>query len=173
MKRCLTTGLVALCLLPALAHAGRPHVHGIATLDIAVEARKISLQLESPLDNLLGFERAPRSDAERRQADALVARLKAAATLWRIDPAARCTLARVELASSALQLGRPDPAEEGHADIDASVEFDCVDAARAGWIDVGLFDYPHLQRIDVQVAAPQGEFRRDLKRPDRRIVLTR
>ena len=66
MKIHLQTVLFALCLTPLLAHAGgKAHVHGVATLDIAVEARKITVQLESPLDNLLGYERTPRTDAER------------------------------------------------------------------------------------------------------------
>ena len=174
MHRLLKTTLLALCLTPLLAQAaGKAHVHGIAKLDVAVESTKITLQLESPLDNLLGFERAPRTDAERQQADALVTRLKAAAAMFRIDPAAQCTLGKVDLASSALKLGQPDPSEEGHADIDGTFEFDCADASKAAYIDVGLFDYKRLQRLEVQVAAPKGQFKRDLKRPATRIVLTK
>ena len=153
--------------------AGKAHVHGAAKLDIAVEATRITVQLESPLDNLLGFERPPRTDAERKQADAMVARLKAAGSMFRIDPAAQCTLGKVGLASSALKLGQPDPSEEGHADIDGSFEFNCADAAKAGFIDVDLFEFKHLKRLEVQVAAPKGQFKRDLKRPATRIDLTR
>ncbi|MFO1271179.1 MAG: DUF2796 domain-containing protein [Rubrivivax sp.] len=174
MKSSIRTVLFALGLAPLLAcAAGKAHVHGVARLDIAVEAKKITLQLESPLDNLLGYERAPRTDAERKQADALVARLKAAGTMFRIDPAAQCTLAHVELASSALKLGQPDPSEEGHADIDGSFEFDCTDATRAAFVEVGLFEFARLQRIEVQVAAPQGQFKRDLQRPAQRISLVK
>jgi hypothetical protein len=174
MKPALKTTLFALCLAPLLAHAaGKAHVHGIAKLDVAVEATKITVQLESPLDNLLGYERAPRTDAERKQADAMVARLKAGDAMFRIDPAAQCTLGKVELASSALKLGQPDPSEEGHADIDGTFEFNCVDAAKAAFIDVGLFEYKRLQRLEVQVAASKGQFKRDLKRPVTRIVLTK
>lgn len=168
-----------LCLLlvgcACAAHAaGQAHVHGAARLDIAVDMQRISLQLESPLDNLLGFERAPRTDAERRQADVLLARLRAADTMFRIDPAAGCTLARVELASAALKLGASAPGEDGHADLDAEVSFNCLDAGKAAFVDVGLFDAAaRLQRLDVQVASPQGQFRRDLARPGRRIRLTR
>lgn len=154
--------------------AGQAHVHGAARLDIAVEATRLTLQMESPLDSLLGFERAPRTDAERRQAAALVARLKAADTLFKIDPAAGCTLAGVELVSAALKLGAAPPPEEGHADLDASVEFHCNDATRAAYVDVGLFEAAsRMQRLDVQVATPQGQFKRDLARPARRIKLTR
>lgn len=174
MKLSLKITLVALCLAPVLAQAGgKAHVHGIAKLDIAVEAAKITVQLESPLDNLLGFERAPRTDAERKQADAMVARLKAADAMFRIDPAARCALGKVELASSALKLGQPDLTEEAHADIDGTFEFNCADAAKAAFIDVGLFEFKRLQRLEVQVAASKGQFKRDLKRPAARIVLTK
>jgi hypothetical protein len=48
---------------PALAAS--PHEHGVARLDVAVDAGRVSFSLETPLDNLLGFERAPRTDAER------------------------------------------------------------------------------------------------------------
>lgn len=161
--------------LPLSHAAGSAHQHGVAKLDIAVEATKLTLQLESPLDNLIGFERAPRTDTERRQTDAAVAKLRAAASMFKIDPAAQCNLASVELSSSALKLGKPNPEEEkaGHADIDGSFEFSCLDTAKAAYIDVGLFEFSHLQRLEVQVATPRGQFKRDLKRPAKRIVLTK
>lgn len=175
MKTSIATALgVLLCGAASAQAAGHAHVHGVAKLDIAVEATRLGVQLESPLDNLLGFERAPRTDAERKQADALVARFRAAEGLLRIDPAAGCTLANVELASSALKLGHPDPSEEGHADIDAGFEFTCVDAEKAAYVDVAdLFGYARLQRLEVQVATPRGQFRRDLQRPASRIALTK
>lgn len=161
--------------LPLSHAAGNAHQHGVAKLDIAVEATKLTIQLESPLDNLLGFERAPRTDAERKLADAAVAKLRAAASMFKIDPAAQCKLANVELSSSALKLGKPNPEEEkaGHADIDGSFEFECLDAAKAAYIDVGLFEFSHLQRLEVQVATPKGQFKRNLKRPAKRIVLAK
>jgi hypothetical protein len=162
-----------LCAASHVQAAGHAHVHGVAKLDIAVEANKLTLQLDSPLDNLLGFERAPRTEAERKQADALVSRLKAAAGMFQIDPVAQCTLTNVELASSALELGHPDPSAEGHADIDGSFEFDCVDATKAAWVDVGLFAFARMQRLDVRVAMPRGQFKRDIQRPAKRIVLTK
>lgn len=165
----IATSLVA----KAAPHA---HQHGVAKLDVAVEPGKISLQLDTPLDNLLGFERAPRTDAERARADAAVATLKAAATLFKIDAAAQCTLASVTLDSAALKLGSPDPAEaaDGHADLDGSFEFSCRDVSKATAIDVGLFDaFKGMQRIESQVAAPQGQFKRTLVRPARRLVLTK
>jgi Protein of unknown function (DUF2796) len=161
----------------SLAAPGHAHEHGAVKLDIAVEPGKVSVTMESPLDNLVGFERAPRNDAERKKVDAAVARLRAADTLFKIDPAAGCTLANVVLTSAALKLGAPEPAEkgeEGHADLDAEIEFTCTDAPRAAFIDLALFgSFGGMQRIDVQVATPKGQAKRTLKRPATRLTLAR
>jgi hypothetical protein len=168
---------LAACLLiaPAANAAGPAHSHGLARLDIAVESKRLSLQFSSPLDNLVGFERAPRTDKERQQTDAAVAKLNAAETLFRIDPAARCKLAKTELTSAVLKLGPPvaDAGKSEHADIDGRFDFDCADAAKAAYIDIGLFEFKRLQRLEVQVAAPGGQFKRVVKATVPRLALTR
>jgi hypothetical protein len=156
--------------------SGKAHEHGALKLGIAVEPGKITVEMEAPLDNLLGYERAPRTDAERKLADAAVATLKAAEPLFKMDPAAQCKLARVELNSAALKLGQAEPgtADSGHTDIDGSFEFACGDALKAGFMDVTLFDsFPRMKRIDVQVATPKGQLKRTLRRPAQRVPLTR
>jgi Protein of unknown function (DUF2796) len=170
---------LSLCLLSALgiAHAQvavhqHVHQHGVAKLDVAVELRQISLHLDSPLDNLIGFERAPRNSAERKLVTDTLARLRSP-ELFAIDPAAQCKLVSVELNSAALKLGQA-PAEEqeaGHADLDADYSFSCANAPQAAWIDVGLFNFPHMQKLEVQLATPAGQFRRDLARPTQRLSL--
>ena len=159
---------------PPAQAGGQAHQHGVARLDIAVDAGEITLQFSTPLDNLLGFERAPRTDAERAQVESLVARLRDGATMWRIDPAAGCRLAGVTLDSAVLKLGRPvgSAGEAGHADLEGVYAFRCADTARAGYLDVGLFGFRHLQRVAVQAATARGQFRRDLKRPAQRIGLS-
>jgi hypothetical protein len=170
---------ILLCLALAAGRAGaadRPHEHGVARLDVAVEGQRIVLQLETPLDNLVGYEHAPRNDAERQRADAVVAQLKAADQLFTIDGAAQCKLAKVTLQSAALGLdaaAAPAAADE-HADLDGTYEFECRNAGRAGFVDVALFDaFPRLARIDVQAIAPKGQLRATLRRPSRRIALVR
>ena len=164
-------------LAPAMSRAEAPHEHGVVHLDIAVDKARITVQMSSPLDNLLGFERAPRNDDERRRVAALVATLRAPAALFAIDPAAGCKPGAVELTSAALQLGKPDPAElqAGHADIDASLEFDCAEAGRAAFVDTALLfrTYAGIQRIVVQVASSRGQRMVTLTRAAQRIVLPR
>ncbi len=161
-----------LCAAPRSAHA-QAHEHGAAQLDVALEGSLLSLRFEAPLDALFGFERAPRSAAERQLVDAGIARLKAAERLFRPDAAAACSLRRVELQSAALKLGAQEGSAE-HADLEATIEFDCKDSAKLAAIDVGLFEaFARLQRIDVQIVTAKAQSKRSLKRPANRISLPR
>ncbi|WP_341890223.1 DUF2796 domain-containing protein [Variovorax sp. YR752] len=167
--------LLALAIVSALpAWAGKPHVHGAATLDVAVEATGLTLSLDTPLDGLLGFERAPRTDAQRRAAEQAIATLRAAGTLFVIDPAAQCRVASVELLSAALKLGpAAAPAkDDGHGDLEAEYTFTCQSAP--AFIEVGLFKaFPRMGRLDVQTATAKGQRKLVLKRPAQRIDLSR
>jgi hypothetical protein len=149
----------------AQGHSHAAHQHGVARLDVAAEAGALTIELVTPLDNLLGFERAPRSDAERRAAEALVARLRAAEGLFVIDPAARCVLADVALASAAL--GLPDGAQDagdGHAELDARWDFRCAGAPPA-WVEIGLFQaWRRLSRLEVQAVGPRTQRQATLRR---------
>jgi hypothetical protein len=168
--------LTAACMTALAAPAGHAHEHGAATLDIAIEAGKLTLQLESSLDSLIGFERAPRTEAEQQRVAAMLARLRAADTLFTFDAAAGCTLAGVELVSAPLQLGKAEPqaAGDGHGDLDGVFAFDCKDTGKLGFIDVGLFKaFAGMQRIAVQVAMPKGQLKRTLTRPASRLSLVR
>lgn len=156
--------------LGALAH-GSAHEHGVAKLDIAVDAKQIVVQLESPLDNLVGFERAPRTDSERKRADEAVALLKDGDKLFQFDPAAGCKLMRTNLDSPPLGLGSDAPAKGEHADLFGSWEFSCADATKAAYVDVGLFAFKSLKRVQVQLALPKTQAKSELKRPKARISL--
>jgi hypothetical protein len=166
--------LMACASAAAIAQAPHAHVHGQIRLDVVVEGPSIVIEMEAPLDNFLGFERAPRTDTEKQAAQATLAQLRAADTLFKIDPAANCKLGPVKLRSAALGLGNSGstpPAAEGHADLDATFAFNCTNAAAAKFIDVGLFAaFKGPRQIDAQVAAPQGQFKRTLKRPATRLA---
>jgi hypothetical protein len=157
------------------APAAGPHQHGTATLDIAVDVGRVSVVFDTPLADLLGFERAPRTDAERRRVEAVVATLRDGGRLFRIDPAAACTLARVELDSAVLGLGDAGaPARDGHADLQGRYDFDCRQGGRATYVEVGLFEAAAgLQRLELQLATPRGQMKATLVRPASRVALVR
>lgn len=169
--------------LPAMAQQ-HAHTHGRMSLDVAVDSQTITLAIESPLDGFLGFERAPRTDAERKRVADLEARLKAADQLFQPDPAAGCKLSKVAIESAALGLGDGgkkeehdhdhDHADGEHADIDVNIVFACEKAAQARFIDVKLFNsFKRIRTVDAQVATPQGQFKRTLQATTPRLSLTR
>lgn len=168
--------LLAFALASGIAAAGPAHVHGVGQLDVAVEATRVSFYLDTPLDSLLGFEHAPRSDAERQQADAMVARLRAAGKIFRIDSAAGCALSKVTLRSAALGLGTAAaaPAKEGHAELTGEFEFSCKAGIRAAFVEVGLFEaFAPLKRLELQLVSPKGQMKATLQRPASRVALVR
>jgi hypothetical protein len=165
----------ALAAAPFALHAqSQPaHVHGQIKLDVVVDGPTVVVNMASPLDNIVGFERAPRNDAEQKAVDEAVAKLRAADTLFAIDPAGNCKLGPVELRAPVLGLGATTAGapNAGHADLDATFAFNCASAAATKYIDVGLFTaFKGPRQIEVQIVAPQGQFKRTLKRPNARIA---
>ena len=177
--------LVALVALgttaPALAQNQAAHQHGVASLQVALERDALTITLDSPLDNLLGFERGPRNDAERARVRAMAQRLHDAGALLQPDAAAACRLLEVTLASSAIEpalLARGSApstpagtakAADGHADLDATFTYQCGQPLALKRLAVdGLFKaFPRLRKIDAAVVAPgvQRGFKLGPKQP--------
>ena len=85
VKKSLTVAACVL-LLPAIGWAGKAHEHGAAKLNVSLEGQQLTIALESPLDGIVGFERAPKNAAEKAKVDAAVAQLQAAEKLFKIEP---------------------------------------------------------------------------------------
>ena len=158
------------------AHATEAaHVHGLMHLDVAVDKQLLTVQLESPLDSLLGFERRPRTPAERQAADAFLKLMADAATLFKPDAAAQCVPTKASIESAALQSTAAATGNgSDHADLDASYEFRCAQPDKLTVVEIGLFDaFKRLQTIEVQVAGAKLQSKQTLQRPNKRVRLTR
>ena len=163
--------LAAICVLPLPALAGRSaaHVHGVASLQVAIDGGTLTLQFETPLANLLGFEHAPRSEKQKQAVRLMADRLRQAGAVFTPSPAARCSAISVELESPLLQPS-PQSGDDAHADLAGSFVFRCQDPAALRDLEVGLFaSFPRLQRIDVQVAGPRGQSAARLSPQQRRV----
>ncbi|RZS53213.1 ZrgA family zinc uptake protein [Sphaerotilus mobilis] len=153
----------------AQAHAhAHAHEHGAVSLSIGVEADTLTLLIEAPLDSLVGYEHAPRTAAQKAAAQALLARLRAPATLFTPDAAAGCTPAEFEVDPGVLEPAAASTApSDGHAELEASYRWTCArpDAVRS--IDLaGLMKAaPRIARVGAQIATAQGKFKASLKRP--------
>ena len=170
LRLCVLAGLV----LVTSAHAAAPHVHGAAALHVAIEDNRLVLELTSPLDNLVGFERAPRSDREKAAVRAMAARLREPEKLFVPTPEAKCTRTSVTLESPVLdpallaaapaapsgaaKSGGEKRHKDGHASIDTAVTFTCAQPQSLSGLDVKAFEaFPNLKRLDVKIAGAKKQ----------------
>lgn len=92
--------LLAAC--PAVSQETREldaHVHGIGTLNIALDGTDMVMEFHAPGADLVGFEHAAESPAELAAVDAAIAALNAPLELFAVSEAAGCsvTSAHVDL----------------------------------------------------------------------------
>jgi hypothetical protein len=145
-------------------------VHGVATLQVAVDGNTLALNLESPLDNLLGFEHVPRTEKEKAAVRDMVERLNQAERLFVPTPAAHCKPVSVKLESLVLQPSKTTQGDS-HADLDGEFVFRCERPETLRDIEVTMFDgFSTLRQIDVQVATSRGQAASRLSRKQRRIT---
>lgn len=162
---------------------GKPHAHGVARADLALEGAELTIAWESPLDNVLGFERAPRNDAERRAAAELLQWMRTPAEggglAWvQVNREAQC---RVESASVRAPVLEPSSASgspagaaraKDHADLEATATLRCAQPERLQRIHWPVFDrFARLQRIELQWVDAQGQRKWVLKRPQATVTL--
>lgn len=165
--------MLSLGIMPlARAHQPGAHVHGLANLEVVVDGAAVQINLDSPLDNLLGFERAPRNEKEHQSVRAMAAKLHQADTLFVFTPAAQCRLESAQLESAVLAPGLLAPAadsgkgsdtaradaSDAHTELAATWHFQCVMPQALQGIEVRLFQqFSGLKRIDAAVVGPKGQ----------------
>ena len=151
-------------------HSLEAHVHGIGTLNIALENQLLELQLESPAMNIIGFEYQPTTEADIQSVKAAQNTLSNAAELFAFSPAAQCRLTLVSIHNALLKGSgahehdhdhdhdhesqhEADIAEHQHNDISAHYQYHCATPAQLNSIDLaGLFKlFTQTEKIQVQL----------------------
>lgn len=166
--------LAAFSATPALA--ADAHVHGQARLTVALDGASLTLALESPLANLLGFEHMPRSAKDKAAVERMARLLNRPGELFAPTPAAGCKAGAVKLESPVLETKPKAAAKHGHdhehehADLDGEFTFTCAQPALLRGLEVKLFDaFPGLKSLDVEVATAKGQTAAKLDGRKRRI----
>lgn len=150
------------------AAAQHAHRHGAGSLDLSVEGGGMTVQLVLPLEDVVGFERTPRTAEERGRVEAARARLGEPEALFSVPSEAKCRLrsARVDLDAARTTGGK----SAHHGDARADYVFDCAKPEGVRWLDVRLFDaFGSVRSVQVQVATPQAQRGARLSADKRRI----
>lgn len=127
--QCTALGAVAIAIGCSVALTGAraeeprelgAHQHGVGHFNIAFEGGQVAMELEAPGADIVGFEHAAETDADRAAIEAARARLADALSLFVLSPEAGCTLvsADVALIAEGGDHDDHDHEEHGHDDHD-------------------------------------------------------
>ena len=161
----------------ALAQAGHAHVHGVARLDVAVDGGRVELRLTAAMQDLVGFERAPRDAEDEARLQAARKAVLDHARLWRFNAAARCIaegpVLDVPGTASMDAHDHHDHHEGAHTDWTVRYRFQCAQPRALQAIDSGAFEvFPALETVEVQVVDGAGARAETLSAFARRIAVT-
>lgn len=148
--------LAAALALGAGAAAAGPHEHGVGQMQVAVDGRMLAIAVRLPAKDLVGFERAPRTDAERtRIEDARKALADPA--LFRPAAAAKCAVASAPSASAPAFSGKAGAADD-HVDFEAAHLFECAEPGALAALEHGVFKaFPRIKQLEVQAVTAKGQ----------------
>ncbi|MEW6205869.1 MAG: DUF2796 domain-containing protein [Pseudomonadota bacterium] len=146
-------------------HNDAAHVHGAGELEVVLDGNGLFISLYSPLENVLGFEHSPKTDAEKVKARRVKSLLQANG-MFAFSPEAQCKRTSYKLYSDVLNPHSHGPgddhqhhaSEDGHADFRAAYEFECAEPAKLKVIDVRVFrQFSGFEKIEVQALFPKGQ----------------
>jgi hypothetical protein len=161
VARALFAGVaVPLYLFGSDVAAQMAHRHGVGSLDLSMDGGSMSVQLLLPLENVVGFERPPRTAEERQKIEAARSRLRDPDQLFSVPPQANCRLRSAQVNLEAITAADKSSAarSEHHADARADYVFDCEHPALVRKLEIRLFrGFPSVQSLLVQVATSQGQ----------------
>ncbi|MDH0023099.1 DUF2796 domain-containing protein [Pseudomonas monteilii] len=142
------------------------HEHGVAKLNAVLDGNTLELELDSPAMNLVGFEHAANSGADKAKVAAVRQQLEQPLKLFGLSAAAGCKEDQQEL-ESPLFGDAPKADEDGdehehshqHSDIGAHYQLTCANPDKLAQVDLApLFKaFPATQKINVQLIGPNGQ----------------
>lgn len=134
------------------------HVHGAAEVNIAVEGKKVMVELRTPSEGVMGFEHEAKSDADKKKKDAALKRMEEKfGEMIVFDKKLGCksqggsvTLVRTdEKSGKDAQSG----AKSGeHREVRASYQYECDNAPAGSRVKFGITKvFPAIHEVKVQV----------------------
>jgi len=161
------------------------HVHGVARLDMALDGRTLELELDTPAMNIVGFEHAATSDADKMTLALAKETLLKPHALFSIPEAAGCTVTKQRVESTLFgdkddddhdhdhdhDHADGDAAEHEHSEIHGHYQFTCSVPTVINKLDLTqLFkSFPATQTIQVQLVTPKRQMGAEV-RPSNPVV---
>jgi Protein of unknown function (DUF2796) len=167
--------------LPAIAAEDHrelgPHEHGVGRLNIAIEGKRISMELEVPGADIVGFEHEAGTAGQKAAVKKAKATLEGALGVFKLPAEAKCTLAEAKVAIHAEGDHEHDHGDAKHDDHDAGAKddgdgdhdhhhsefhaayaIDCAAPEKLTGIDFKYFGlFTGARKLDVNVVTATGQ----------------
>lgn len=173
-RRLISIALLTAIALPASAHSPRrkvdAHSHGEGKLAIAIDGTRLQMELEAPASDIVGFEHAPKTAAQKKALADAKDKLSQGEALFVLAPAAGCKLvsAAVEGVGALAEAVKGEAAKDkpaakdgehgAHSELRVIYAFDCAAIDKLGSIAFDYFKtFKGADKLDVTVIGPKGQ----------------
>ncbi|EJP80498.1 TPA: DUF2796 domain-containing protein [Stenotrophomonas maltophilia] len=150
-----------------------PHVHGQATVEVALDQQTLEFALQAPGIGILDYERPPANAAEQAALTRATTVLKGGSWVT-LPTAAGCRLAtgKADAEGFDATAAAPPPGQHRHAGFSATLQYHCAKPAALRTIVVRLpVLFPGLHEVIVNSATANGQNRSVLTPDNLRVVL--
>ena len=159
------------------------HEHGHGKLNISIEGNRVSMELEVPGADIVGFEHEASTPDQKAAVEKAKVTLSDALAVFKLPASAGCKLAEARVAVKAgdehddaahKEEAKPDGAkeEEHHSEFHATYAIDCASPAKLTSIDFKYFDlFAGAQELDVNLVTPKGQTSYEVTREQPRLEL--
>lgn len=190
----ITMGMSLLTIAASQAHCAThehrehgAHVHGVATLTLALAEHELAIEFDSPAVNLIGFEHAPHDAKDQQAIDRAAHVLNSPLTFLQLPPAAHCAVTKITVASELIKSTSKagatntdhdshhdheddDHEHEGHADFNAKYQLQCQQPQALNIVSVQLFEpFKGIEKINAQWLTSATQSAKKLTPADRTI----
>ncbi|MBA0339104.1 DUF2796 domain-containing protein [Stenotrophomonas maltophilia] len=149
------------------------HVHGQATVDLALDQQTLEFALQAPGIGILDFERPPANAAEQAALARATALLQSGSWVT-LSTAAGCRLIANDARAEGFDAmaAAPPPGQHRHAGFSATLRYQCTKPAGLRAIVVRLpAVFPGLHEVIVNSTTAHGQNRSVLTADNLRVVL--
>lgn len=150
-----------------------PHVHGQGTLDIAIEGKKISMELVVPGMDIVGFEHVPTTDAQKAEVEKAKAKLTDVLGIFKLPQSADCKAdtADVENRKETHHPGEKDdddddkPGAPEHSEFHATYTITCAAPESVTGMETVYFtNFAGAQLLNVNITTSKGQTQAQMTR---------
>ena len=129
------------------------HEHGVSILKIAVEGQNVQMELESPANDIIGFEHAPKNNKQKVAIENALSELQDAAGIFFPSSEANC---KIDENSAEFEI------EEGHSETHSGFhviwKMTCSDPKRLPNLETPFFElFPKAKEIEVEIISESGQ----------------